>query len=101
MAYRALEKLINLHDGYRGVFRTQRGEVLLLQEEGEAFLLARHCPHQEAPLDGASCTDGVIICPRHELAFSLKDGHCINGHCAGLELYPIAYEGNTLGVDED
>ena len=37
MAYRALEKLINLHDGYRGAFRTTRGEVLLLQDEGEVL----------------------------------------------------------------
>ncbi len=101
MAYRALEKLINLHDGYRGAFRTSRGEVLLLQDEGEAFLLARHCPHQEALLDAAPCANGVITCPRHELAFSMRDGHCVNGNCGSLRVYPIAYEGNTLGVDED
>ncbi len=100
MAYRALEKLINLHDGYRGVFRTSLGELLLIQEDGEFYLLARRCPHQGALLDEGRVTDRVITCPWHQLAFSLHDGRCVNGGCSALAIYPLAYEGNTIGVVE-
>lgn len=100
MAYRALEKLINLHDGYRGVFRTSLGELLLIQDGEEPYLLARRCPHQGALLDEGRVSDGVITCPWHQLRFSLRDGRCVNGGCKALAIHSLAYEGNTIGVVE-
>lgn len=100
VAYRALEKLINLHDGYRGVFRGARGDMLLLQEQGKVRLIARLCPHQDSPLDYAPVEDGCITCPLHQLRFSLDTGQVEHGACAALAVYPIVYEGNTLGIEE-
>lgn len=100
MAYRSLEKLINLQDGYRRVFRLQRREVLLLQHDGERYLLDRHCPHASQPLDAAEVADGAIRCPRHGYCFSLGDGRSLGGDCAPLATYQLIYEGNSIGVEE-
>ena len=40
MAFVALEKLHQLYDGYRRVFRIGKQEWILLQEEGRAYCLA-------------------------------------------------------------
>ena len=100
MAYRALEKLINLHDGYRRVFRGKNGELLLIQEEGELALIDRICPHREAPLDHGPVGDGCITCPLHRLSFSLSTGENVNGYARPLRVHELVYEGNTLGIDE-
>jgi nitrite reductase/ring-hydroxylating ferredoxin subunit len=99
MAYRALEKLINLHDGYRGVFRHDNVELLLLQEDGEVRLIDRHCPHAGQPLDSAAVTGAVITCPRHQICFSLADGRAGNANCPALGVHTVVYEGNSLGID--
>ncbi len=100
MAYRALEKLINLHDGYRRPFRTVHGEVLLIHENGETLLINRHCPHRGLPLDSARLEGGCLTCPHHQLRFSLRDGRPLNGDCAALGVHAVAYEGNSLGLEE-
>lgn len=100
MAYRSLEKLINLYDGYRGVFRVGQRDLLLLQEGGELRLLDRYCPHAGQALDQAACIDNTLRCPRHGYCFSLQDGRVLEGACPALRLYPLAFEGNSVGVDE-
>ena len=50
MRYYALEKLINLHDGYRKTFKIDDHHLLLVQEEGERFLVESFCPHREHSL---------------------------------------------------
>ena len=100
MAYRALERLINLHDGYRRAFRGQHGEMLLLQEDGEVALIDRICPHREAPLDNGPVSNGCITCPLHRLEFSLSTGENTNGYCKPLRVHTLVYEGNTLGIEE-
>ena len=51
MRFYPLEKLINLHDGYRRVFRIDHQSLLLLQRGGELYLLESSCPHREHPLE--------------------------------------------------
>lgn len=99
MAYRALEKLINLHDGYRRVFRHDNAELLLLQEHGEVRLIDRHCPHAGQRLDSAAVAGAVITCPRHQICFSLEDGRPGNADCPALGIRTLVYEGNSLGID--
>ena len=53
MRFLPLEKLINLHDGYRRRFRVDALEVLLLQEAGALHILESRCPHRGHPLDEA------------------------------------------------
>ncbi|MDP4917580.1 MAG: Rieske (2Fe-2S) protein [Haliea sp.] len=101
MRFRPLEKLINLHDGYRREFRIDEWALLLAQEQGEVYLLEARCPHREHALDVASIRGGVIECPLHRYRFRLVDGamlHASEEPCRALRVWPLVYEGNELGV---
>ncbi|WP_439106899.1 Rieske (2Fe-2S) protein [Congregibacter sp.] len=100
MAYRALEKLMNLHDGYRKVVTVRGRQLLLLQEGGALHLIDRHCPHQGQALDGARVDSGLLTCPKHGIQFSLRSGTASGHECAALGVHTVVYEGNTVGVDE-
>ncbi|MFT7287972.1 MAG: nitrite reductase/ring-hydroxylating ferredoxin subunit [Halieaceae bacterium] len=100
MAYRALEKLINLENGYRRVFRIDDLELLLFQEFDQRALIARRCPHADQVLDTALVRKGIITCPAHQISFSLSDGCATGGECSALRVHELVYEGNSVGFDE-
>ena len=101
MRFVALEKLINMHDGYRGRFRVGFSDLLLIQQAGERYLLEAVCPHREHPLEVADISDGVVECPLHGYRFAITNGdllHASEEPCRGLKVWPVEYEGNALGV---
>ncbi|WOJ94064.1 Rieske (2Fe-2S) protein [Congregibacter variabilis] len=100
MAYRQLEKLMNLHDGYRKIVAFQGRQLLLLQENGELHLIDRHCPHAGQVLDQAKVEGELLTCPKHLMQFSTRDGRPSGGACGGLGVYKLAYEGNSVGIEE-
>lgn len=96
-----LEKLVNLHDGYTRTFKIDEHRLLLLQREGERYLLESHCPHREHPLDVASVEQGTIRCALHDYRFALDDGDLLfatEEPCRGLHTFELIYEGNEVGV---
>lgn len=101
MQFYALEKFINLHDGYRRVFKIDHHRLLLLQEAGECHLYTAWCPHRGHPLEEADVLNGVLRCPLHGYQFSLHDGallHFSEERCRGLQQYSIVYRDTDLGV---
>lgn len=100
MGYLPLEKLHQLYDGYRRLFRLNGQEYLLLQEDGRCSLLLNQCPHQQAPLHKATVEDNHIRCARHGIRFNLRTGQPDGGaSCGALVFLPLIYEGNSIGVD--
>jgi 3-phenylpropionate/trans-cinnamate dioxygenase ferredoxin subunit len=99
MPYRALEKLINLHDGYRRVVTVDGRQLLLLQEQGTPRLVDRHCPHAGQIFDTARVEGDVLVCPLHQIRFSLADGSPTPALCKALSMHRLVYEGNSLGID--
>lgn len=95
-----LETLSSLHDGYRRVFRVSGRELLLLQVDGEHFLIENRCPHQGFPLLDASRQGSTIRCSRHGFSFDLVSGACVgdSSKCGRLVRYQPVYEGNAIGV---
>lgn len=101
MRFYPLEKLINLHDGYARQFKIDHLQFLLLQREGQLFLLEAFCPHRAHPLESAALDQGVIQCPRHGYRFALDGGHLLHyteEPCRDLRTWPVTYEGNEVGV---
>lgn len=101
MRFYPLEKLINLHDGYTRQFKIDHLQLLLLQREGQLFLLEAFCPHRAHPLDSAAMEQGVIRCPLHGYRFALADGrllHFSEEPCRDLRTWELTYEGNEIGV---
>lgn len=100
MAFVALEKLHQLHDGYRKAFTLAGQPLLLLQENGKTLLIKNACPHADASLTYATVSHNALRCPLHGMEFDLTSGRTSNPACQqALQFIPLIYEGNTLGVD--
>lgn len=100
MAYQVLEKLHKLHDGYRKVVRVGQQEVILIQEQGQVYIISNRCTHMDAPLQSGTIQNGYIRCPLHGVEFSLKDGCSkIPGPLKPIRHFPPVYEGNTIGIE--
>ena len=101
MRFLPLEKLINLHDGYSCTYKIDQHQLLLLQSEGQRYLIEAVCPHREHPLDLASIGGGEIQCAAHHYRFALDDGRLLQHTeepCRGLRTWELVYEGNEVGV---
>lgn len=102
MAFYPLEKLINLRDGYRRVFRVAGVDLLLIQDQGECFLIRDLCPHKDFPLHTGQLRRGILQCAYHGMAFSLRSGECVmqpGVKALCLTRYVLVYEGSTVGVE--
>ena len=100
MQYVALEKLINLYDGYRQIFIVQGKQVLLIQDNGRRHLIQANCPHSDWPLQNGWIDGDSITCSKHGWAFSLYSGRGVNERALGcnLQCYKICYDQNTIGM---
>jgi nitrite reductase/ring-hydroxylating ferredoxin subunit len=101
MAYYRLEKLINLHEGYRQVFRVDGIALLLMVENGRRYLLRNMCPHKGFPLHNGTMSGSRLRCAFHAIEFDLEqEGRCVQHPMQpGVKLYPLVYEGNEVGVE--
>lgn len=102
MAFYALEKLNHLYDGYQKAFRIAGHDLLLLQQDGCSLLIENRCPHMDAALTHATQGSGILRCRAHGIEFRLSDGRACGPMAEvlpALKFFPIAYDGNTLGVD--
>ena len=101
MRFYLLEKFINLHDGYRRTFRIDEHQLLLLQEEGQQFLIEAQCPHKGHPLDTASYHQFCLRCPLHGYEFDLRNGQvrvATESPCRSLRRYELIARDTDLGV---
>ncbi|MEZ5573247.1 MAG: Rieske (2Fe-2S) protein [Halioglobus sp.] len=101
MRFFALEKLINLYDGYQRRFKIDNLQLLLVQELGERLLFEANCPHRGHPLHTATIENGIIRCPLHQYEFSSRDGRLLyktEETCRALNVFPVVYEGSELGL---
>lgn len=102
MAFYPLANLIDLYDGYRGVFRVHGQSLLLIQDEGKIYLIENRCPHMDAPLATGRVEGGAITCRAHGIRFQLDNGKAIGPLAETLDClrrYNVAYDGNKIGVD--
>jgi len=101
MRFYALEKLINLHDAYTRQYKIDNLQLLLIQRQGELFLIEASCPHRSHPLDVATIDQGIIQCALHQYQFAIDSGrllHATEEPCRGLRVFDLVYEGNEVGV---
>lgn len=95
----ALERLINLEEGYRRTFQVNGQQLLLLVLDNRPLLIVDRCPHQGVALSLGSVQGSVLRCARHGFAFSLPDGQALQPGCNSLTLIALAYEGDRIGID--
>lgn len=101
MAFHRLEKLIHLHDGYRRVIQVGRLSLLLIQQDGQRWLIRNRCPHKDFPLHDGSLHGSRLRCRHHGLDFDLAAG----GQCVQfprqpcVEMFPLCHDGADVGVE--
>lgn len=101
MRFYSLEKLINLHDGYRKRFKIDQHNLLLIQIDGQRYLLESNCPHRDHPLSEADIIGDQIRCSLHGYRFRINDGQLIHASeepCRGLKVYELVYQQTELGI---
>ncbi|MDG1066416.1 MAG: Rieske 2Fe-2S domain-containing protein [Luminiphilus sp.] len=98
MPFLRLDRLINLHDGYRKTLKIDNFEVLVIQEHGEVFVVQSRCPHREYPLEKGLISGGVISCPWHNMAFDLRTGNHLGGVCGRMRVYEPVFQDNLVGI---
>ena len=101
MRFQALEKLINLHDGYRKNFKIDNLQLLLRQESGVLMLLEAFCPHRAHPLAESVISNEFLECPLHGYRFAISDGRPLRigeETCRHLRIFELIYEGNEVGL---
>jgi len=102
MAFFPLEKCDNVYDGYQKAFDVDGQMLLLLQVDGQLFLVENRCPHMDVALTDAIQLDNARIrCRAHGIAFSLESGKA-EGPLAGmldcLKRFPIEIQGKYVGL---
>ena len=99
MPFHRLARLDQLYDGFRLATTVQGQALLLLQHDAHLFIVENRCPHQDFPLDRASVRGQRLICPRHGFAFHLQTGECWQAGSCRLRTWPVAYDGQWVGLD--
>ncbi|MEX1669394.1 Rieske (2Fe-2S) protein [Zhongshania guokunii] len=101
MHYYRLERLINLFDGYRQVFKINSHHLMLLQIDGERFLIESNCPHREYPLKSSDVDGSDLVCPQHGYRFDIRSGelrHYSEEHCRNLHCFELVERDSEVGV---
>jgi len=102
MAFYALANLVDLHDGYSAAFNLKGRPLLLLQDQGQPFIIENRCPHMDALLSTGKISQGAIVCRAHGIAFDLRSGRArgsLGDTLDCLKSFPVVYEGGKIGVE--
>ncbi len=101
MRYYSLDKLINLYDGYRQVFKIDSAHLMLLQIDGQRYLIESFCPHRAWPLSTSDVEGFELVCPQHHYRFDIRSGElrfASEEPCRNLRCYELVYRDNEVGV---
>jgi nitrite reductase/ring-hydroxylating ferredoxin subunit len=103
MPYFPLEKISALKPGYRKAYRIAGKKLLLLQVEGDTYLIDQRCPHDQASLASGKVAGRCIRCAKHGIAFDLHTGLPQGGAAVAdvppLTFYSLVYKNGEVGVE--
>lgn len=102
MAFIALANLSELHEGFKRAVRVQGRALLLIEHDGQRYIIEDRCPHMDAPLASGQIAAGGIRCRAHGINFDLRTGRAEGALASSLEClkrFPVAYEGTQIGLD--
>lgn len=101
MRFYTLERLINLHDGYKKIFKIDHHNLMLVQQGGELFLIESLCPHRGHPLSESDLEGDKLRCPLHNYQFDIATGDLIvatEEPCRNLKVYELIYQEKEVGL---
>lgn len=95
-----MQRLCDLNDipnfGSKG-FQVGEDNVFAVRQQHKVYVYRNRCPHLGIPLewvpDRFLTSEGELIqCSSHGALFTINDGHCVAGPCAGSALEAITCE---------
>lgn len=101
MRFYSLEKLINLYDGYRKLIKIDQYNLMLIQCDGQLYLLESRCPHRGHPLSDSDINGNRLRCSLHGYEFEMTSGKLLlatEEPCRHLLTYEVIYEATEVGV---
>lgn len=102
MAFIKLANLIDLHDGYKQAVSVAGRKLLLIQDEGDVYVVENRCPHMDAPLTNGAVAAKAIRCPVHGIEFELDSGRSKGPLADTLDClvrFTPVYQDQYIGVD--
>ncbi|MCB1876230.1 MAG: Rieske (2Fe-2S) protein [Chromatiales bacterium] len=102
MSFHPLVRTEELHEGFRLVVELNELRLLLLQVDGETYLVENRCGHFGVPIDAGEISQGCITCPVHGMRFRLRDGAVDNRPwegCDPLRVFVLIEREGELGVE--
>jgi len=81
----------NSSNGFIAATPEGRRGFLVIRKGDQAHVYINSCPHIGSPLDFEpgkflNLEKTHIMCSTHGALFTIEDGHCISGPCAGQDL---------------
>jgi nitrite reductase/ring-hydroxylating ferredoxin subunit len=80
-------------------------DIFLVRKGARVFAYRNSCPHTGGPLDWVpdqflTLAGDLIQCATHDALFSIEDGLCVKGPCAGqsLSALTVHVEGDRVSV---
>lgn len=80
--------LINYEEFERYHRQQDISASFVCEHEGKKYSVQRYCPHAWGDLSKGMIENGMVVCPGHGWAFSLKDGRCKSNQAA-IRVEPI------------
>lgn len=98
-------KVSQFPDGVGGTIKYGARQIAVFHfaRTGKWYACQNLCPHKLENVLGRGLTgthDGIpkIACPLHKNAFSLEDGHNIDGDCPALAIFPVWIDDQNVYV---
>ncbi len=101
MKFYALEKAENINDNYKKAFEIGANKLLLIQNNGQLYLIENRCGHFGIPLETGKLEDGTIVCSQHSISFSLTTGEIVNRpyeNADPIKIHAIIFKNDDIGV---
>lgn len=98
----ALANALDLFDGFQKLFHIQGKGYVLLQSQGQCYVIENRCPHMDAPLFGGVVLGDSLRCKAHGIVFSLTTGKAegsLREVLPCLKSLPVVFDGDRVGVD--
>lgn len=102
MAFHPIARLQDVFEGCRIPARVSGLRLLLVQADDQHYLIEDRCPHMDTPLATGRIDGSRIICRSHGIAFCLTNGRAegaLSDTLDCLKFFPVAYDGNVVGID--
>ncbi len=101
MPFFELEKVENLHNGYKRHFSVADQPLLLIQTLDQPHLIENRCGHMGIPLDTGEVENNTIVCSQHGISFDLETGELANRpyeNADPIKIFEISYQNGYMGV---